>query len=51
MSEFAGAYGDKRRAASMAHLYDAIVEQTSVVIRKVGVDRAGELAACCPRRM
>jgi hypothetical protein len=45
MSEFAGAYGDKRRAATMARLYDAVVEQNSLVIRKLGVDRSGELAA------
>jgi hypothetical protein len=45
MSEFAGAYGDKRRAAAMARLYDAVVERNSLVIRKLGVDRRGELAA------
>jgi hypothetical protein len=45
MSDFAGAFGDRRRAASMARLYDAVVEQNSLVIRKVGVDRGGELAA------
>jgi hypothetical protein len=45
MSELAGAYGDKRRAAAMARLYDAVVEQKSLVIRKIGVDRSGELAA------
>jgi hypothetical protein len=45
MSDFADAYGDKRRAASMARLYDAIVAQSSLVIRKVGIDRGGELAA------
>ncbi len=45
MSEFAGAYGDKRRAVAMARLYDAIVEQTSLVVRKLGVDRSGEISA------
>jgi IS4 transposase len=45
MSDFAGAYGDKRRAVSMARLYEGIVEQSSLVIRKVGITRAGELAA------
>ena len=45
MSEFTGAYGDKRRAAAMARLYDAVVDQSSLVIRKLGVDRSGELAA------
>jgi hypothetical protein len=45
MSEFVGAYGDKRRAASVARLFDGIVEQNSLVIRKVGINRRGELAA------
>jgi hypothetical protein len=45
MDDFAGAYGDKRRSAAMSRLYGSIVEQSSVVIRKVGVDRGGELAA------
>ena len=45
MNDFAGAFGDKRRSAAMSRLYGSIVEQTSVVIRKVGVDRGGELAA------
>lgn len=45
MSEFAGAYGDKRRAAAMSRLYDGIVEKSSLVIRKVGGGRGGELSA------
>ena len=45
MDEFVGAYGDKRRAAAISRLYGGIVEQTSLVIRKVGVDRGGELSA------
>jgi hypothetical protein len=45
MSAFVGAYGDRRRAAAVARLYGAIVEQTSLVIRKLGADRGGELAA------
>jgi hypothetical protein len=45
MSGFADAYGDKRRAASMARLYDGIVEHCSLVIRKVGINRGGEIAA------
>lgn len=45
MSEFAAAYGDKRRAAAVGRLYGAMVEQSSVVIRKLGVDRGGELSA------
>src|SRR5450755_2922931 len=45
MDDFAGAFGDKRRSAAMSRLYGSIVEQNSLVIRKVGVDRGGELAA------
>jgi hypothetical protein len=45
MSDFAGWYGDKRRAAAVGRLYGAMVEQSSVVIRKLGVDRGGELSA------
>jgi hypothetical protein len=45
MNEFEGAFGDKRRALSMSRLYGSIVDQSSVVVRKVGVDRGGEIAA------
>jgi hypothetical protein len=45
MSDFAGAFGDKRRAAAMAHLFDEIVEQNSLVVRKLGINRNGEIAA------
>ena len=45
MSDFMGAYGDKRRAAAMTRLFDEIVDQNSLVIRKVGINRRGELAA------
>ena len=45
MNDFVGAYGDKRRAASMARLFGEIVDQSSLVIRKVGIDRKGEIAA------
>lgn len=45
MSEFAGAYGDRRRAAAVGRLYGSIVEQSSLVIRKLGIDRGGELSA------
>ncbi len=44
MDDFVGAFGDKRRSAAMSRLYGSIVEQSSLVIRKVGVDRSGELA-------
>lgn len=45
MSVFTGAYGDKRRASSMSTLYEAMVEQCSTVVRKIGGDRSGEMAA------
>jgi len=45
MDDFVGAYGDKRRSAAMLRLYGAMVEQGSVVVRKLGGDRGGELAA------
>jgi|SRR5208337_1188118 len=45
MAEFTGAYGDLRRAAAMQRLYTGIVERQSVVIRKVGGTRGGELSA------
>jgi len=45
MNEFAGAYGDERRAAAVARLSQQIVSHGSVVIRLVGGDRNGELAA------
>ena len=45
MDDFVGAYGDKRRSAAMSRLYGAMVEQGSVVVRKLGGDRGGELAA------
>jgi Transposase DDE domain len=45
MNEFAGAYGDERRAAAVARLSQQIVSRGSVVIRAVGGSRNGELAA------
>ncbi len=45
MTEFAGAFGDSRRAHAMARLYGSIIDQSSVVIGKVGGDRAGEISA------
>lgn len=45
MVEFAGAYGDRRRATAMQRLYTGMVEQQSVVIRKIGGTRGGELSA------
>ena len=45
MCAFAGAFGDPRRAEAMSRLYGSIVDLSSVVVRKVGVDRAGEISA------
>jgi hypothetical protein len=44
MSVFSGAYGDKRRAASVGRLHDSMVAQSSVVVRRLGGRRAGEMA-------
>lgn len=40
-----GAFGDVRRAARGAWLFERIVATGSLVLRKVGGDRAGEMAA------
>src|SRR3954451_18291134 len=45
MEEFAGAYGDRRRASAMQRVLNGVVERQSVVIRKVGGTRGGELSA------
>lgn len=45
MSEFDGAFGDKRRAGVLSRLQEAMVTQSSVVVRRLGEDRAGEMAA------
>jgi hypothetical protein len=45
MDEFAGAFGDRRRSAAVQRLFDGIVDRQSVVIRKVGGTRGGELSA------
>ena len=45
MGQFTGAYGDKRRAAATERLSERIVASGSLVVRAVGGDRAGELAA------
>ena len=45
MDEFAGAYGDERRAAAVARLHRAMVERRTVVVRKLGGDRKGEVSA------
>ena len=45
MDVFAGAYGDKRRAAAMTRLSDRIVTCGSLVVRELGGDRKGEISA------
>jgi hypothetical protein len=45
MDVFAGAHGDKRRAAAVARLSERIVACGSVVIREVGETRKGEISA------
>jgi IS4 transposase len=45
MSEFTGRFGDKRRAAVLSQLEEAMVAQSSVVVRRLGGDRAGEISA------
>lgn len=45
MGSFDGSFGDKRRSAVLAQLEDAMVAQSSVVVRRLGEDRAGEMSA------
>lgn len=45
MTDFNGAFGDKRRDAAVQRLEQAMVEQSSVVVRQLGGTRAGELSA------
>jgi hypothetical protein len=44
MNDFTGSFGDKRRPLALARLEDAMVGQSSVVVRRLGADRAGELS-------
>lgn len=44
MGEFDGSFGDKRRGPRLAQLQNAMVAQSSVVVRRLGEDRAGEMA-------
>jgi hypothetical protein len=44
MSDFAGRFGDKRRAAALARLEAEMISQSSVVIRRLGKDRGGEMS-------
>lgn len=45
MSIFDGRFGDKRRSAALAQLEEAMMTQSSVVVRQLGEDRAGEMSA------
>jgi hypothetical protein len=45
MGDFDGVFGDKRRSAALASLEEAMVAQSSVVVRRLGADRAGEISA------
>ena len=45
MGDFDGTFGDKRRSAVLAQLEEAMVSQSSVVVRRLGEDRAGEISA------
>jgi hypothetical protein len=45
MELFAGGYGDKRRDAAVFWLCGAMVEQSSVVVRRLGSERGGEMSA------
>jgi hypothetical protein len=45
MNDFAGYFGDKRRPKALARLEEAMVTYSSVVVRRLGEDRAGELSA------
>lgn len=45
MGGFDGSFGDKRRSLVLAQLEDAMVAQSSVVVRRLGEDRAGEMSA------
>jgi hypothetical protein len=44
MSIFVGKFGDKRRAAALARLEEEMVRQSSVVVRRLGKDRGGEMS-------
>lgn len=44
MDLFAGGYGDERRAVAVGRLYGAMVEQSTVVVRRLGGGRGGEVS-------
>src|SRR5260370_16029574 len=45
MGDFEGSFGDKRRSVALARLEQAMVAQSSVIVRRLGGDRAGEISA------
>lgn len=45
MTDFSGCFGDRRRPLAVARLEEAMVSQSSVVVRRLGADRAGEMSA------
>ncbi len=45
MTDFSGAFGDRRRDAAVQRLEQAMVEQSSVVVHQLGGSRAGEVSA------
>jgi hypothetical protein len=45
MTDFSGAFGDKRRDAAVQRLEQSMVERSSVVVHQLGGTRAGEVSA------
>jgi hypothetical protein len=45
MGDFEEAFGDRRRSAALARLENAMVAQSTLVVRRLGGDRAGEVSA------
>ena len=45
MDEFESCFGDKRRPLALARLAEAMVRHSSVVVRRLGETRAGEMSA------
>lgn len=45
MTDFSGCFGDTRRPLALARLEQAMISHSSVVVRRLGADRAGEMSA------
>ena len=45
MTDFDHAFGDKRRSAAISQLEQSMVERSSVIVRQLGGNRAGEVSA------